>query len=79
MVRKWVRAYKDGLTSVHDQERSGRPSISTEDLVQKVDGNVRVHRRITISSLSKEFPEVSRSVLYGIVTEHLNYSKLCSL
>ncbi|GBM37810.1 hypothetical protein AVEN_84519-1 [Araneus ventricosus] len=36
MVRKWVRAFKDGLTNVHDEERSGRPSVITEDLVQKV-------------------------------------------
>ncbi|GBO20996.1 hypothetical protein AVEN_90863-1 [Araneus ventricosus] len=41
MVRKWVRAYKDGRTNVHDEERSGRPSVINEDLVQKVDGKVR--------------------------------------
>ncbi|KAL4704839.1 hypothetical protein ACJJTC_001314 [Scirpophaga incertulas] len=37
MVRKWVRAFKDGRTNVHDEERSGRPSVVNEDLVQKVD------------------------------------------
>ncbi|KAL4706020.1 hypothetical protein ACJJTC_014242 [Scirpophaga incertulas] len=36
MVRKWV-AFKDGRTNVHDEERSGRPSVVNEDLVQKVD------------------------------------------
>ncbi|GBM03748.1 hypothetical protein AVEN_134964-1 [Araneus ventricosus] len=41
MVRKWVRAIKDVRTNVHDEERSGRPSVITEDLVQKVDGKVR--------------------------------------
>ena len=25
MVRKWVRAFKDGRTNVHDEQRSGRP------------------------------------------------------
>ncbi|KAG8304852.1 hypothetical protein J6590_084554 [Homalodisca vitripennis] len=37
MVRKWVRALKDGRTNIHDEERSGRPSVITDDLLQKVD------------------------------------------
>ncbi|GBL96725.1 hypothetical protein AVEN_111860-1 [Araneus ventricosus] len=77
-VRKWIRAFKDCLVNVHDDERSGRPSVITEDLVEKVGEKVREIRRFTISSLSNEFPQVSRSFLYGIVTEHLNYRKLCS-
>lgn len=78
MVRKWVRAFKDGRQNVHDEERHGRPSVITEDLVQKVDEKVRENRRFTISSLSEEFPQVSISVVYEIVTERLNYRKLCS-
>lgn len=78
MVRKWVRAFKDGRTNVHDEERSGRPSVINEDFVQKVDAKVRENRRFTISSLSDCFPQYSRSVLYHIVTENLNYRKLCS-
>ncbi|GFX64274.1 HTH_48 domain-containing protein [Trichonephila clavipes] len=30
MVRKWVRAFKDGRTNIHDEERSGRPSVITD-------------------------------------------------
>ncbi|GBM32492.1 hypothetical protein AVEN_156589-1 [Araneus ventricosus] len=75
MVTKWVIEFKDVLTNVHDEERSGLPSVSTEGWVQKVEGKVRDNRRFTISSLSNKFPQVSRSVLYGFVTEHLNYRK----
>ncbi|GBM34254.1 hypothetical protein AVEN_206831-1 [Araneus ventricosus] len=78
MVRKWVRAFKDDRRNALDEERSGRPSVITEDLVQNVDG-VRENRRFTISSLSNEFPQLSTSVLCGILTEHLNYCKSCSL
>ncbi|GBN00672.1 hypothetical protein AVEN_201173-1 [Araneus ventricosus] len=78
-VRKWVRTFKDGRTNGHDEERSGRPSVITEDLVQKVNGKVQEYRGFKISSLSNEFPQVSRSVLHGIVTKQLNYYKLCSL
>lgn len=31
-----------------------------------------------VFSISETFPQVSRSVLYEIVTERLNYPKLCS-
>ncbi|GBL73318.1 hypothetical protein AVEN_159353-1 [Araneus ventricosus] len=79
MVRKCVRAFKDGRTHVYDEERSGLPSDITEDLVQKGDGRVRENRRFTISCSSNEFPQVSRNILYAIVREHLNYHKLCSL
>ena len=67
-VHKWVRAFRDGRTNIHDEERSGRPSVNTDDLIQKVDCKVRENRRFTISSLCKEFPAVSRSVVYEIVT-----------
>ncbi|GFV37211.1 HTH_48 domain-containing protein [Trichonephila clavipes] len=32
-VRKWVRAFKDGRENVHDEPRSSRPSVITDDLV----------------------------------------------
>ncbi|XP_025410521.1 protein GVQW3-like [Sipha flava] len=27
MVRRWVRLFKEGRTNVHDEERTGRPSL----------------------------------------------------
>nr|CAI5822056.1 unnamed protein product [Callosobruchus analis] len=47
MVRKWVKAFKDGRTNVHVEERSGRPSVVNEDLVQKVDEKQRVPTKQT--------------------------------
>ncbi|GBN86697.1 hypothetical protein AVEN_95556-1 [Araneus ventricosus] len=79
MVRKLVTTIKDGRTHACDEKRRGRPSAITEDLVQIVDGKVRENRRFTISSLSNEFPQVSRRVLYGTKTERLNYRETCSL
>ena len=78
MARKWVRAFKEGRTNVHDEAWSGRLSVINDDLVQKVDEKVCENRQFTISSLSNEFPHVSRSVLYEIVTDCLNYRNLCS-
>ncbi|GFX69177.1 HTH_48 domain-containing protein [Trichonephila clavipes] len=78
MVRKWVRAFKDGRTNIHDEERSGRPSVIPDELINIVDCKVKENRRFAISSLAEKFPAVSRSVLYEIVSERLNYRKLCS-
>ncbi|GFW20203.1 uncharacterized protein TNCV_1855271 [Trichonephila clavipes] len=77
-VRKWVRKFKDGRTNVHDEERSRQSSVITDDLMQAVEINIREDRRFTIITLSLEFPDVSRSVVYKIVTEDLNFKKLCS-
>ena len=50
-VRQWCRLFKEGRTNVHD-ERSGRPSVIKDDLVEKVNTTIRGNRRFTISKLS---------------------------
>ena len=39
----------------------------------KVNQRVRDDRRFTISDLSLHFPQISRTVLYDIVSSHLGY------
>lgn len=77
-VREWCRKFKDGRNDVHDEGGQGRKSVVSDDLVQRVGRMVKENRRFTITALSTEFPEVSRSVLYSIVTERLGYKKLCA-
>jgi len=67
-VRQWC-LFKDGRTYVHDEERSGRSSVITDDLIAKVNTTIRGNRRFTISELSLEFPQVSRSVICDTVSE----------
>ena len=78
-VRKWCRKFRDGLTDMHDEGDQVRHSIVTDELVQKVDQCLRgKRRRFTISKLSEEFPQTSRTTLYRIVTERLGYHKFCA-
>jgi hypothetical protein len=49
-----------------------------DDLVQHTDKLVREKCRFTISALSLEFPEVSRTVLYETVVRKLGYHKFCA-
>ena len=68
MVRKWFRTFNEGRENVHDEVRSGRPSLVSDDLVRKVNERVRDDRRFTISDLSLHFPHISRTVLYDTVS-----------
>ncbi|XP_025156228.1 uncharacterized protein LOC112588985 [Harpegnathos saltator] len=62
-VTKWIRSFKEGRTDTHDEERNGRPSVISENLVQQVEEKVRDDRRVTLNTLKENFPHVSRSLL----------------
>jgi len=68
MVRKWVRMFNEGRENVHDEARSGCPSLVNDDLVRKVNERVCDDRRLTISDLSLHFPQISKTLLYDTVS-----------
>jgi len=72
MVRKWVRMFNEGRENVHDEARSGRPSLVNDDLVRRVNERVHDDRRFTISDLSLQFPQITRTLFYDIVSSHLD-------
>ena len=47
-----------GRENVHDEVRSGCPSLVNDDLVRKVNERVRDDKRFTISDLSLHFPQI---------------------
>jgi transposase len=61
-VRQWCRMFRHGSTNVHDEERSGRSPVVSDELVQN--GS----RRFTISELSREFPQISPIGICEIIT-----------
>ena len=56
----------------------GDPLVITDTLKQKVNRIIRENRHFTISEVYEQCPEVSRTVVYEIVTEHLQYRKICA-
>jgi hypothetical protein len=70
--------FRDGRTNVHDEERSGRSSVVSDDLVQSVDQKIGEKWHFTISELLCEFPHISLTVLYEIITDRLGYHKFCA-
>jgi len=77
-VRKWCTMFRNGRTDVLDAGRSGRPSVITDALKQKVNCIIRQNRHFTISEVYEQCPEVSRTVVYETLTEHLQYRKICA-
>jgi len=77
-VREWCIMFRNGRTDVHDAERSGRPSVITDALKQKVNSIIRENRHFTISEVYEKCPEVSRTAVYQILTGHLQYRKICA-
>jgi transposase len=54
-VRKWYRMFDEGRTDVHGEERSGRPSLITEDLKSRIDQHIRTNRRFTLGEIHEKF------------------------
>jgi len=77
-VRQWCIMFKNGRTNVHDEERSGRPTIATDELVAKINEKIHENRRFTIMEFSLEFPQISQILLHEIVTGKLGYHKFCA-
>jgi hypothetical protein len=40
-VMKWCREFSEGRTDVHDEQRSDRPSLFTDDFLQVIEGEIR--------------------------------------
>jgi hypothetical protein len=74
-VRQWCRMFKDGQTDVHNEERSGWPSVVSDDLFQNVGQKICERWHFTISELLSEFSQISCAVLHEIITVKLGYHR----
>ncbi|UYV76099.1 hypothetical protein LAZ67_13002518 [Cordylochernes scorpioides] len=75
-VREWCREFNEGRINVHDEQRSGRPSLP-ESTVARIDEMVRANRRITLEEIKDGLNEdCSRFSVHNIVSETLGYRKV---
>jgi hypothetical protein len=56
-VTKSCREFSEGRTDVHVEQRSSRPSLTSDDLLQETEGEIRANRRVTIRELHHIIPE----------------------
>ncbi|UYV62469.1 C20orf24 [Cordylochernes scorpioides] len=75
-VRKWCREFNEGRINVHDEQRSGRPSLP-ESTVARIDEMVRANRQITLEEIEDGLNEdCSHFSVHKIVSETLGYRKV---
>ena len=76
-VRKWVREVMYGCTDVHDEQRSGWPSVSVEPIAkEQQEQEMLEDRHVTVRELCERIPEVSKSTIDKILTKHLHYHEV---
>lgn len=73
-VRKWCREFSNGRTNIHDEARSGRPSVS-DNLQEQVESELREDRRVTVRELEEKL-QIPKSSIHRIISD-LGYRK-CS-
>jgi hypothetical protein len=72
---KWCCEFEARRSDVHDKIGSGRPSIFTDEIIQKIYENICADRCLT-NDEHHHCPEVSRTILHETVTKRLGYRKL---
>jgi hypothetical protein len=55
MARISCRMFSQGITNIHDDNQSGRPSLVTADLLDQVNEKIRENKRFTILSTKRDF------------------------
>jgi len=66
----WWKCFREGRTSVDDDPRSGRPSMSKTDNVAKVREVIHSNRRLTVREVAEEV-SISKTVCHEILIENL--------
>jgi len=58
-VTKWCSEFSEGRNDVHDEQRSGTPSLISYELLHEIQGEIRAYQRTTVKELHHIIPEVS--------------------
>ena len=75
-VTKWCREFSEGRTDVHDEQRSWRPSLISDDLLQEIEGEIRENRSVTIRELHHIIPEASKTTIHETVTKKIRVQEI---
>ena len=58
-VTKWCSEFSEGRTDVHDERRSGRPSLISYELLHEIERAIRANQCVTKRELHHMIPKVS--------------------
>ena len=66
---EWYQRFKSGGKSIEDDPKSGRPSSTGDDHIEKVRSVIRENRRLTVRDVSEE-EGICKSSCHTILTEN---------
>ena len=69
IVTKRCCEFSEGRTDVHDEQRSGRQSLMSDNLLQEIEGEIHANQSMTIRELHHIIPEVSKTTIHEAVTD----------
>ncbi|PNF26555.1 hypothetical protein B7P43_G13260 [Cryptotermes secundus] len=76
-VRRWVKHFKDGNTSIEDEPRSVRPQTAlTERNKERVDEILQDDMRVTVDTVAQKLG-IGHSAVHEMI-ESLGYRKVCA-
>ena len=75
-VTKWCHEFFEGRTDIHNKQRSSRPSLNSDDLLQEIEGEMCANRHMTKRELHHIIPKMSKTTIHEAVTEKLGYRKI---
>jgi hypothetical protein len=78
-MMKWCHEVSKGRTDVHDKQRSGRLSLISDNIIQKIEGEIHASWCEMIRELHHIIPEVSKTTIHEVVKEKLRQRKLYTL
>jgi hypothetical protein len=70
--------FSKGRTDVHNKQRIGRPFFISDDLRQKIEGEICADQHRALRELHHIIPEVSKTTIHEAMTEKLGYRKVCT-
>ena len=77
-VYRWYKMFSEGREDVNDEERVGRPSMSTtEENIDEVKKIVLVNRRITVREVADDL-NISIGSCHSIFTNHLGMTPVAA-
>jgi len=75
---EWYQLFKSGRTSIEDDPKSGRPSLSTgNNHIEKLRSVIRENRRLTIREVSEEVG-ICKSSCHTILTQKLKLHRVAA-
>jgi hypothetical protein len=79
-VTEWRHEFSKGRTDIHEEQRSGRPSLISDACLQQIEVETYANQHGMIRELHHSISEVSKTTIHEAVTEKLGYRKfVCML